>query len=323
MLKYLISFWIVACMSLAQAWHPPAVVKVIVGQSPGGGNEFAFRGISPILEKNYPDTKFIFEYVRGLDNVIAMNHFAEQRSDGSSILVVVQATGFVAAPVAYASKLKVDPMNYTSVTSLAKSPMAFVVSKNSKFNSVPQLIEYIKNKNKLNIGVSGSINLLVYGYLLDQLGASTSQVQAIRYNSPTDASLAAATDIIDVAIVPLSVPKPLIDSGRLRLLSHTGSSVIPGLDSVAMMKNYIPGLVLDANWSVFLPPNTADEIADWYQSAFLQAISVESARQYYNNNWATIDKSSQGKKNLDESIKLLRQQWIPTANKVIKEDNTQ
>ena len=115
----------------------------------------------------------------------------------------------------------------------------------------------------------------------------------------------------------------MIDSGRLRLLSHTGSSVIPGLDSVAMMKNYIPGLVLDANWSVFLPPNTADEIADWYQSAFLQAISVESARQYYNNNWATIDKSSQGKKNLDESIKLLRQQWIPTANKVIKEDNTQ
>ena len=308
--------------TVCAAWQPPGVVRVIVGQSPGGGNEFAFRGIDTVLERNVPGTKFIFDHKPGLDNVVAMNYFAEQRPNGSSILVVVQATGFVAAPAAYRSQLQIDPMRYSFVSTLAKSPMALVVATNSKFQTVPDLIANLKNeKNTVNIGTSGSINLLVYHYMLDKLGVSPQRAQAIRFNSPTEASVAAAAGIIDFAIVPMSVPKPLIDAGRVRLLAHTGSASVPGAESVPLMKDYIPDLCLDAAWSVFLPPGTPSEIVKWYNDVVLQALQDPAVKRYYENNWAVIDRTTLGTAGLTASIESLRKNWLPTASRVLANES--
>ena len=303
----------------AFAWNPPSTVKVIVGQSPGGGNEFAFRGIDPILEKNISGTRFVIEHRPGLDNVVAMNHFAEQRPDGSNIFVVVQATGFVAAPVAYESQLKVDPMKYSFVTTLAKSPMAFIIHPNSRFKTVSQLIAHLQDeKTKANIGISGSINLLAYSYFLEKIGVPIDRAQSIRFNSPTEASVAVASGSIDLAIVPMSVPKPLIDAGKVKLLAHTGSTPIPSTESAELMKDHVPGFILDAAWSVFLPPGTPSEITKWYSDTFVNALKDPAAKKYYETNWAVIDKNALGQQGLTTSISDLRRTWMPISKKVLK-----
>ena len=305
----------------AKAWTPPSTVKVIVGQSPGGGNEFAFRGIHPILEKNNPGVNFIFDHKPGLDNVIAMNHFTNQPADGSAILVVVQATGFVTAPVAYKSLLKTDPMSYSFVTTLARAPMAFVVKDSSEFKTVPQLLAHLKKPGtKFNIGISGGVNLLAYSYLVDQLGASQDMIQKINFKSPTEASVAVAGGQVDMAIVPMSVSKPLIDAGKIRVLAHTGSAPVPGLESVTLMRDYMPKFVLESAWSVFFPPDTPKHIADWYVRMTLQALRDPAAKQYYATNWATIDSATLGPDGLVNSISVLRGNWLPIAQRVLKEE---
>jgi tripartite-type tricarboxylate transporter receptor subunit TctC len=305
----------------AKAWTPPSTVKVIVGQSPGGGNEFAFRGILPVLEKNNPGINFRFDHKPGLDNVVAMNHFANQPQDGSAILVVVQASGFVTAPTAYKKQLKTDPMNYTFVTTLAKSPMAFVVKENSRFRTVPQLTEYLKTPGtKFNVGISGGINLLAYSYFTNSLGISQELVQKINYKSPTEATVAVASGQIDMAIVPMSVPKPLIDAGKVRIIAHTGSSAVVGQESVPLMRDYIPNFVLDTSWTVFLPPGTQQNIVDWYVKNTLQAQNDPTVKGYYRNNWATIDPKTLGPSGTSRSIQALKAQWMPIAQKIIEEE---
>ena len=320
-MKYFLSLVITLFATATWAWSPPSTVKVIVGQSPGGGNEFAFRGIQPILEKNAPPVNFVFEHRPGMDNVIAMNHFSSQPADGSAILVVVQATGFVTAPVAYKSFLKTDPMSYSFVTTLARAPMAFVVRDTSEFKTVPQLLAHLKKSGaKFNIGISGGINLLAYSYLVDQLGVSQDAVQKINFKSPTEASVAVAGGQVDMAIVPMSVPKPLIDAGKVRILAHTGSAPVPGLESVALMRDHMPKFVLESAWSVFLPPGTPKHITDWYVRMTLQALRDPAARQYYATNWATIDSATLGPDGLANSISALRGNWLPIAQRVLKEE---
>lgn len=309
----------VTFINSAFAWSPPSIIKVVVGQSPGGGNEFAFRGINTLLENNNPGVNFIIEHHPGLDNVVAMNYFADQKPDGRTMMVVVQATGFVAAPVAYKSKLRVDPMSYTFVSALAQSPMALIVPSGSEIKTVPQLIARLKDtRAQYNIGISGSINLLTYSYLVDRLAVDTARVKSINFNSPTEASVAVAGGHIDMAIVPLSVPKPLIDGGKVRLLAHTGSTAITGV-SAALMKDHVPGLAIDATWSAFLPPNTPADIVEWYRMALTKALSAPEAQRYYESSWATINKSAQGPDGLARSINALRTTWLPVANKVMSE----
>jgi tripartite-type tricarboxylate transporter receptor subunit TctC len=322
MLKYVVAAVLaVVFASSALAWEPPSVVKVVVGQSPGGGNEYAMRGVAPVIEKENPKVSFIIDHKPGLDNVVAMNHFAQQKPNGHTLLVVNQETGFIAAPIAYKNQLQLDPMNYTFVTTIAKAPLAFIVPIDSPFKTVPQLLAHLKNnQTKFNIGLSGSVNLLTYSYFTNKLQLSTDRIQSIRYQSPTAASIAVASKELDMAIVPISVPRPMVGS-KLRILAHTGSRPIPGIEDVALMKDYVDGLEINASWSVFLPPGTPANIVKWYADQFQKALASEQTKEYFSAGWATIDTTALGPQGLTASISKLKKTWLETARQVLKNES--
>ena len=47
--------------TLALAWEPTRPVTVIVGNTPGAGNEIAFRKLAEIVQKNNPKFFFVVE----------------------------------------------------------------------------------------------------------------------------------------------------------------------------------------------------------------------------------------------------------------------
>jgi len=112
------------------------------------------------------------------------------------------------------------------------------------------------------------------------------------------------------------VPKPLIDANKVRLLAHTGSSKIAGVEA-SLMKDHIKDFVLEAAWSIFLPPGTPDKIVNWYSQEVIRALEQPDAKSYYSNNWATIDKNSLGPIGLAKSVNELRKTWMPIADKVL------
>lgn len=319
MFKFLFCCLIAIASSESLAWQPTGPIKVIVGQGPGGGNELAMRGIAPIIERNNPGVSFIIESRPGLDNVIAMNYFAEQKADGQTILVTVTETSFISAPVVYKSQIRVSPNEYVPVTMIARSPMAFIVPINSPIKTVPDLVAYLKDKtHKFNVGLSGSTNLLAYSYFINKLKLDPVRIQAINYNSPLAAALGVASKDLDMAIVSISSPKALIGT-KVRLLAYTGNHAIPGLEEFPLMKQYVPGLSINASWSVFLPPGTPPDITAWYNEQFKQALTTTEARGYFYSNWASIDSNAVGSQGLVNNITLLKQQWSNIADQVLIE----
>jgi tripartite-type tricarboxylate transporter receptor subunit TctC len=320
MIKMFFGIALATVVNLAFAWQPTGPIKVIVGQAPGGGNELAMRGVGAIIEKTQP-VNFLIENHPGLDNVVAMNHFAGQKPDGQTLLVTAIETSFVAAPVAYRSNIKVDPNEYVPVTMLAQAPMAFVVPINSPIKNIPDLLAHLKNKpQKFNVGLSGSTNLLAYQYFVTKLKLDPVAVQPIRYNSPSAAVLGVANSDLDMAIVSISSTKALAGT-KVRLLAHTGELPIADLPDVPLMKNYVPGLIIHASWAVFLPPKTPPAVAEWYAVQFKQALNTTQARAYFYTNWATINPKAMGPAGLSNNITTLRQQWNKSAEAVLRDQN--
>ena len=70
---------------LAFAWEPTKPVSVIVGNTPGAGNELAFRKLAEIVQKTDPKFTYVVQNIPGADSVIAQNKFLEVEPDGYTV----------------------------------------------------------------------------------------------------------------------------------------------------------------------------------------------------------------------------------------------
>ena len=67
---------------LAFAWEPTKPVTVVIGNTPGAGNEMAFRKLAEIVQKRNPNFVYVVQNIPGADSVIANNKFLEAVNDG-------------------------------------------------------------------------------------------------------------------------------------------------------------------------------------------------------------------------------------------------
>ena len=70
---------------LSFAWEPTKPVTAIVGNTPGAGNEIAFRKLAEIVQKTHPNFNYVVSNIPGADSVIANNKFLEAIPDGYTL----------------------------------------------------------------------------------------------------------------------------------------------------------------------------------------------------------------------------------------------
>ena len=65
----------------AWAWQPTKPVTVYIGNTPGAGNEMAFRKLADIVQRANPKFVYVVQNIPGADSVIANNRFLEVAND--------------------------------------------------------------------------------------------------------------------------------------------------------------------------------------------------------------------------------------------------
>ena len=88
-----------------------------------------------------------------------------------------------------------------------------------------------------------------------------------------------------------------------------------------LIKNYVPGLILNVSWSVFLPPNTPPEIAKWHTEQIRRALNTTQARAYFYTNFASINTPATNPAGLIHAIADLQKTWNKVAETMLKEKN--
>jgi tripartite-type tricarboxylate transporter receptor subunit TctC len=238
------------------ATYPTRAIHVVVGFTPGGGNDLIARIVGRKLSENLGQP-VIIDNKPGAGAIVATEYVAKAPPDGYTLLV--GASGAMAInPAAYA-KLPYDPVrDFIPVSELGSFPLILVVNAASPIKSVGELIAFAKtNPDKANYSSSSAAFELVTELFKQKTGAP---MQEIPYKGAGDSVMAVISGQVTATIADAGPVSSQIKGGKVRALAVSAPSRTEDLPDVPTMKE--AGADVDAVlWSgIFAPRQTPGAI---------------------------------------------------------------
>jgi tripartite-type tricarboxylate transporter receptor subunit TctC len=306
--------------ALAFAWQPTKPVQVYIGNTPGAGNEMAFRKLAEIVQKRNPNFVYVVQNIPGADSVIANNRFLEAPNDGYTINLPSHMSSYVTNDIWEKSIKKYNYDSFIDVLTMGKSPLVLVASVQSGINTPQEFIKYIQSGRSINVAVGGGAHRTAFEYLMEKGHGNKDAVKSIKFNGPVPAVQSVGQwdgkTGTEFGIMPIAVAKALIEAGKVKPIGFTGTRKMPQFPNVPLLNTVAPGINVYAAWSIELPPGTDKEIVAWYQREFAAAIRSVEYKEYTDANvifYAEEELTPVGlKKHMDE----LRSTFLPVLSKI-------
>jgi tripartite-type tricarboxylate transporter receptor subunit TctC len=264
------------CGPVQAQGYPNKPVRVIVPFAAGGsvdalarvvGNKLSEQIGQPVVVENRP----------GAGGNIGADAVAKSPPDGYTILQ--NTVGQAIAPAIFRT-LPFDTLrDFAPVTQLVASTLILVASPALPAKSIPELAALAKAKpGTLNYGMSGIGNPLQLTMEMLKVATGLDAV-AVPYKGDAPIMAALIAGEVQVAVVPLSIARPLIEANQIRPLAVTGvrrSSVLPDVPTIA---ETIPGFESSSWQGWFAPAKTPPEIVGFIQRETAKALTALDVRE--------------------------------------------
>ena len=305
---------------LAFAWEPTKPVTVVIGNTPGAGNEMAFRKLAEIVQKRNPNFVYVVQNIPGADSVIANNKFLEAANDGYTINLPSHMSSYVTNDIWEKSIKKYNYDSFVDVLTMGKSPLVLVASPRSGINTPQEFVKYIQSGRTINVAIGGGAHRTAFEYLMSKGNGNKDTVKPIKFNGPMPAVTSVASydgkTGTEFGIMPIAVAKALVDAGKVKPIGFTGTQKMAQFPNVPLLRDVAPGINVYAAWSIQLPPGTNRDIVDWYQQQFSAAVRSREYAEYREANvifYAEDELTPAGlKRHMDE----LRAAFIPVLSRI-------
>ena len=306
---------------LAMAWEPTKPVTVIIGNTPGAGNEIAFRKLAEIVQKQDPKFVYVVQNIPGADSVVANNKFLTEPADGYTINLPSHMSTYVTNDIWEKNIKKFRYDEFVDVLTIGKSPLALVASPRSNINTPEQFINTIRTTTApISIAVGGGAHRTAFEYLMMKGHGNADLVKPIKFNGPAPAvqSVAQYDGKVgtEFGIMPIAVAKPLVEAGKVKIIGFTGTRKMPQFPSVPLLKDVAPGINVYAAWAIELPPNTPADVVEWYQKAFSAAIRSEEYKEWCLGQVVFYEESELTPAGLRKHMDELRKTFLPVLEKL-------
>ena len=307
--------------ALAFAWEPTKPVVVIVGNTPGAGNEIAFRKLAGIVQKKNPKFVYVVENRPGADSVVAQNHFIQQPADGYTINLPSHMSTYVTNDIWEAKTKKFQYDSFIDVLTMGKSPLALVASPLSRVDTPLDFVRLIATTQKpINIAVGGGAHRTAFEYLMTKNNGKTEFIKPIKFNGPLPAVTSVAQfdgkDGTEFGIMPIAVARPLVEAKKVKIIGFTGNRIMSQYPNVPLLNTVAPGINVYAAWSIELPKGTPDDVVSWYQKNFADAVRSEEYREWRRQNVVFYDESELTPAGLKKHIEELRATFLPVLQRI-------
>jgi tripartite-type tricarboxylate transporter receptor subunit TctC len=319
MKKLLLTLLIIPLMAFA--WEPNRPVQVYIGNTPGAGNEMAFRKLAEIVQKRNPNFVYVVQNIPGADSVIANNKFLEAANDGHTINLPSHMSSYVTNDIWEKSIKKYNYDSFVDVLTMGKSPLVLVASVKSDINTPEQFVRLIRTANSpINVAIGGGAHRTAFEYLMDRGRGNKDAVKSIKFNGPLPAVSSVAQydgkTGTEFGIMPIAVAKPLIEAGKIKPIGFTGTRKMPQFPNVPLLNTVAPGINVYAAWSIELPPSTNKEITEWYQREFSAAIRSAEYKEYIDANVIFYVEDELTPAGLKRHMDELRTAFLPVLSKI-------
>ena len=309
-----------ACV-LAQAWEPVKPVTVIVGNTPGAGNEIAFRKLAEIVAKTDPKFVYVVQNIPGADSVIANNKVLESAPDGYTINLPSHMSSYVTNDIWEKKIKKYNYDSFVDVLTIGKSPLVLVASPKSTVTTPEEFVRLIRvTTGPINIAVGGGAHRTAFEFLMEKGRGNRDMVKPIKFNGPAPAVQSVAQydgkTGTEFGIMPIAVAKPLVEAGKVRPIGFTGTRPMPQFPDVPLLRDVAPGIYVYAAWAIQLPPKTDKEIVAWYQQKFSAAVKSQEYKEWADLQVVFYEPSELTPAGLKTHMGELRATFLPVLEKI-------
>jgi tripartite-type tricarboxylate transporter receptor subunit TctC len=268
--------------ALAQS-YPSRPIRLVVGFSPGGGNDLIARIVAARLQDRLGQP-VVVDNKPGAQSIVATELVARAAPDGYTLLVA--ASGALTINPAVYAKLPYDPQrDFVPVSLLAEFPLLLAVGADQPIKSVRELVEYGRANPKLANYASSATPFQLAAELFNQ--RTGSKFQHIPYRGSGDAVQAVMAGQVLMTIADSGPMAGPIKGGKLRALALTATrrnasfpdvptmaeAGIADLD-IALWTGIVAPAATPADIVALLQKAIADTIAQPEVRAALQAIAV-------------------------------------------------
>jgi len=246
--------------------YPTRAIHIVVGFTPGGGNDIIARIVGQKLSESLGQP-VIIENKPGGGAIVATEYVAKADPDGYTLLV--GASGAMAINPAVYAKLPYDSIrDFVPVSELGSFPLILVVSASSPFKSVTELVAYAKaNPDKANYASSSAAFQLATELFKQKTGAP---MQVIPYKGANDSVLAVISGQVTATIADAGPVSGQVKGGQVRALAVAAPKRMEDFPDVPTMKE--AGADVDAVlWSgIFAPRATPPAVVKKLEIEFMR-----------------------------------------------------
>jgi len=250
----------------AQVQYPTRAIHIVVGFTPGGGNDIIARIFGQKLSESLGQP-VIIENKPGAGAILATEYVARSAPDGYTLLV--GASGAMVINPAVYEKLNYDTMrDFKPVSELASFPLILIVNSKSPFKSLADLVAYAKaNPDKANYSSSSAAFQLATELFKQKTGVP---MQMIPYKGANDSVTAVISGEVTATIADAGPVTSQVNGGNARALAVAAPKRAESLPDVPTMKE--AGADVEAVlWSgIFAPAATPPEIVARLEAEFIR-----------------------------------------------------
>ncbi|MEK7946630.1 tripartite tricarboxylate transporter substrate binding protein [Pigmentiphaga sp. YJ18] len=254
---------------------PSKPITIVVPYAPGATDGQA-RQLAEVASRELGQP-IVVESRDGAGGAIGAGFVAKSRPDGYTILYAAPAVVTVAPLVGNA------PYRYEDLRGLARAsvtPHLLAARVDAPFKTLPELLAYAKaNPGKVTFGSPGNgtaVHLAGEAFA-DAAGIKLSHVP---YRGLAPAVTAASGGFVDLVLGAPGTINTQIQGGRLRALAQFGATRTDELAAIPTLKEAGVDLSLRADFGLFVPKGTPDDVMKKLSTAFAAAVQSDSFRNF-------------------------------------------
>jgi tripartite-type tricarboxylate transporter receptor subunit TctC len=259
----------------ADAAYPNRPVHIVVGFSPGGGNDILARLVGQKLSESLGQP-VIIDNKPGAGGIIATDAVAKAVADGHTLMMGPTGSMTI-APAIYQKLGYVTLRDFVPISMVASFPLFLVVNASSPHNSVQEVVAYAKaNPSKSNYASSSAAFQLTTELFKLRTGAP---IEHIGYRGSGDSLVALMAGTVLMAFIDAPPVSSQIKAGQVRALAVTaGSRMAEFPDIPTMAETGIPDMEVKLWSGLFAPARTPPPIVRKLEAEVARIVRLPDIR---------------------------------------------
>ncbi len=237
---------------------PVKDLRIMVPNTPGGGYDTTARTAAKVMAAEGITDKApeVFN-LAGAGGTVGLARLVNEKGKGD--LAMLMGLGVVGA--SYTNKTQAKLTETTPLAKLIEEPGAIMVSKDSPYKTIDDLVTAWKaDPSKVSVGGGsspGGPDHLLPMQLAQAVGIDPTKVNFVSYDGGGDLLPAILGNKVSVAASGAGEYMKQIESGEVRVLAVSGASRLDGVDAPTLKESNID--LVFSNWrGIVAPPGISD-----------------------------------------------------------------